>query len=193
MVGGLRHQSSVSIILIGATIALSVLTGRSVASATPSPVTVAASPILRSPLVDPLTSSSSESREVSRNKLSTYTVTTRGVSGLGKILVDGKGQTLYIFYRDHYSGRSKCNSECANVWPPLLLPTGVTKPVAAGSAKSSLLATTRRSDGTLQVTYKGWPLYRFALDTGPGDAAGEGLNNLGGLWYVLKPSGAVIR
>jgi len=183
----------VSIILIGATIALSVLAGRSVASAAPSPVTVAASPILRSPLVDSLTGSSSESREVSRIKLPTYTVTTRSVSGLGKILVDGKGQTLYIFYGDHHSGHSKCNSECANVWPPLFLPTGVTKPVAAGSAKSSLLATTRRSDGTLQVTYKGWPLYRFALDTGPGDVSGEGLNNLGGLWYVLKPSGAVIR
>ena len=130
---------------------------------------------------------------VPRNKLPAYSVTTRHVSDLGTILVDGKGQTLYVFLRDHHSGHSSCNSECAVQWPPLLLPAGVAKPVAANGARSSFLSTTRRTDGTTQVTYKGWPLYRFALDTAPGETAGEGLDNLGGLWYVLRSTGAVIR
>jgi predicted lipoprotein with Yx(FWY)xxD motif len=129
----------------------------------------------------------------SRSKHATYSVATRRVSGLGTILVNGKGQALYVFDKDHHSGHSTCTSECAVEWPPLLLPSGVTKPVAAGGAKASLLGTTRRSGGTLQVTYGGWPLYRFALDTSPGDVSGQGLNNLGGLWYVLSPKGKEIH
>jgi predicted lipoprotein with Yx(FWY)xxD motif len=63
---------------------------------------------------------------------------------------------------------------------------------AAGSARISLLGTTRRNDGALQVTYAGWPLYSFIYDANPGDATGQGLNNLGGLWYVLSPGGKEI-
>jgi predicted lipoprotein with Yx(FWY)xxD motif len=186
----LPNPSSFSIILIGATIVLGTLGGRGVAFATTSPVAAAASLIPRSPPARPVTKSSPVEPS---NKLPAYTVTTRHVTGLGTILVDGKGQTLYVFLHDHRSGHSTCNSECAVQWPPLLLPAGITKPVAANGAKSSLLATTRRSNGAMQVTYKGWPLYRFALDTAPGETAGEGLDNLGGLWYVMNPRGAVIH
>ena len=118
-----------------------------------------------------------------------YAVTTRTVGGLGTILVDGKGWTLYLFVPDDDSGRSTCYSICAVQWPPLLLPRGVTKPVAAGDAHSALLGTTRRKDGTLQVTYAGWPLYWFIYDGKPGEASGQGLNNLGGLWYVMNAAG----
>lgn len=129
----------------------------------------------------------------SKKALGTYVVTTSDISGLGVVLVDGKGQALYVFGPDAHSGTSSCYSACAIEWPPLLLPKGVTRPRAAGRAKVSLLGTTRRSDGTTQVTYKGWPLYRFATDESPGSAPGEGLDNLGGHWYVLSPKGSEIR
>lgn len=126
-------------------------------------------------------------------KRPTYVVTTRRVAGLGVILVDGKGQTLYVYAPDRASGASKCYSICAAEWPPLELPAHVEKPVAAGKAKTALLGTTKRVGGGTQVTYKGWPLYRFAPDETPGSASGEALDNLGGKWYVLAPSGAEVR
>jgi predicted lipoprotein with Yx(FWY)xxD motif len=81
---------------------------------------------------------------------------------------------------------------CAEAWPPLRLPTGVTKPVAGRGVKASLLGTTHRTDGTLQVTYNRWPLYLWVGDSEPGQATGQALNNLGGLWYVLSPKGNFI-
>lgn len=121
-----------------------------------------------------------------------YAVATRSVSGLGTILVDGKGRTLYLFAPDRHSGISRCYHLCANQWPPFLLPKGVTKPVAVGGAEPSLLGTTRRHNGTLQVTYAGWPLYWFVYDEAPGDATGQGLDSLGGYWWVLGPTGQEI-
>jgi predicted lipoprotein with Yx(FWY)xxD motif len=114
------------------------------------------------------------------------------VPGLGTVLVDGQGMTLYIFEPDHQSGRSTCYGPCATGWPPLVVPAGATTPVAGPGVRSSLLGTTARTDGTTQVTYHGWPLYLWVNDTAPGQATGQGLNNLGGLWYVLSPTGQVI-
>ena len=121
-----------------------------------------------------------------------YEVSTGKVKGLGKVLVDGQGFTLYLFVPDKRSGRSTCYGKCASAWPPLLLPAGVGHPVAGSGIKKSLLGTTRRSDGTVQVTYNKWPLYTWVIDSAPGDDTGQGINNLGGLWYVLSPSGAKI-
>ena len=115
------------------------------------------------------------------------------VSGLGTVLVNGQGLTLYMFVPDDQRGQSTCYKKCASAWPPLRLPAGVTKPVAAGQAEASLLGTTTRKDGGLQVTYNGWPLYTWAVDAGPGQATGQGLDNLGGVWYVLSPKGEVIK
>lgn len=129
----------------------------------------------------------------SGSKAPLYVVTTHNVSGLGVILVDGYGQALYAYSPDHHSGTSKCNSACADEWPPLLLPRGVTTPVSSGKAKASLLGTTKRIGGSTQVTYNGWPLYRFATDETPDSAPGEGLDNLGGYWYVLSAKGKEIR
>ena len=122
-----------------------------------------------------------------------YEVKTGSVRGLGTVLVNGQGLTLYMFVPDHQRGKSTCYKKCASGWPPLRLPTGVTTPVAAGRAEASLLGTTTRKDGGLQVTYNGWPLYLWEVDTAPGEATGQGLNSLGGLWYVLSPKGEVIK
>lgn len=122
-----------------------------------------------------------------------YAVKTATVRGLGTVLVDGQGMTLYMFVPDHQKGKSTCYNKCASGWPPLRLPAGVTTPVAAGQAKPALLGTTTRKDGGLQVTYNGWPLYLWEVDTAPGEATGQALNSLGGLWYVLSPKGKVIK
>ncbi len=121
-----------------------------------------------------------------------YEVHTGTVSGLGTVLVNGPGNTLYLFEPDKQSGSSTCYGACAQGWPPLLLPSGVTTPVAGPGVKSSLLGTTHRTDGTVQVTYNKWPLYLWVGDSQPGQATGQGLNNLGGLWYVLSPEGKAI-
>ncbi|MGO9853417.1 MAG: hypothetical protein ACLPYY_00010 [Acidimicrobiales bacterium] len=122
-----------------------------------------------------------------------YEVKTGTVSGLGTVLVDGQGLTLYMFVPDDQRGKSTCYGSCASGWPPLRLPTGVTVPVAGSQAEPSLLGTTARRDGGLQVTYNGWPLYIWTGDTEPGQATGQGIDSLGGYWYVLSPSGQVIK
>jgi predicted lipoprotein with Yx(FWY)xxD motif len=126
-------------------------------------------------------------------KLPSYALSTRNVSGLGTIVVNGHGYTLYLFLPDNHSSKSTCTNLCAVAWPPLVLPTGVSASVAGPGINGALMGTTLRSDGSTQVTYNGWPLYLWPNDTGPGQASGQGLNNLGGLWYVVSPSGNPIR
>ena len=106
-------------------------------------------------------------------------------SGLGRILVDAKGRTLYLFEKDKGT-TSSCYGACASGWPPY---TTTGAPQAGSGAAASLLGTTTRTDGTTQVTYKGHPLYYFVGDTKPGEVTGEGVNAFGAKWYVLAPSG----
>jgi predicted lipoprotein with Yx(FWY)xxD motif len=109
-----------------------------------------------------------------------------GTSSLGRIIVDGKAHTLYLFQKDRH-GKSACSGACAQNWPPLLTKGA---PKAGPSAKSSLLGTTKRSDGTTQVTYNGHPLYTFVADNGkPGSTAGEGVEAFGARWYVVAAKG----
>ena len=108
---------------------------------------------------------------------------------LGKIVVDGPARTLYLFEKDK-NRRSACYGTCATYWPPLLTRG---KPVARAGAKQSLLGTTRRANGSKQVTYGGHPLYRFSLDTKPGQTKGEGLNDFGGGWDMVSPAGKKIE
>src|ERR1700742_1023687 len=115
------------------------------------------------------------------------TVSTRH-GKLGTFLVGSKGMTLYLFEKDKTS-KSTCSGQCATFWPPLLT-SG--KPKASGKAKSSLLGTTKRSDGKLQVTYKGHPVYYFIQDKKAGDTKGEGVDGFGAEWYMLAPSGKKI-
>ena len=118
-----------------------------------------------------------------------YEVRVGTVNGLGKVLVDGQDMTLYLFAPDKQSGRSTCYKSCSQAWPPLLLPAGTKRPIFGPGVESSLLGTSRRSDGTTQITYDKWPLYLWVGDTQPGQATGQDLNNLGGLWFVLAPNG----
>lgn len=121
-----------------------------------------------------------------------YEVRTGTVHGLGTVLVNGKGLTLYMFVPDKQSGTSTCYGNCASAWPPLLLPLGTTTPLAGPGVESSLLGTTHRTDGTVEITYNKWPLYLWQGDSEPGQATGQAIDNNGGLWYVLTPSGHLI-
>ena len=104
---------------------------------------------------------------------------------LGQILVDGNGRTLYLFEADK-SSSSTCYGACAAYWPPVL--TG--GPPAAGTGvNASLLGTTKRTDGTTEVTYGGHPLYYVATDHNPGDATGQAVSNFGAAWYVVGTNG----
>jgi predicted lipoprotein with Yx(FWY)xxD motif len=123
--------------------------------------------------------------------LAAATSATIGVakSHLGRILVDGRGRTLYLFEKDKGMA-STCYGSCASVWPPL---TTAGKPHAVRGALGARLGTTRRNDGKLEVTYNGHPLYRYAGDTKPGDTKGQDLNQFGGGWYVVSPTGKKIE
>jgi predicted lipoprotein with Yx(FWY)xxD motif len=101
---------------------------------------------------------------------------------LGSFLVDDKGMTLYLFTKDT-PNTSVCYDKCATAWPPLLT-TG--DPVAGEGADASLLGTTNRKDGSVQVTYNGWPLYYYEKDKAPGDVTGQ---DVGGVWYVVSAAG----
>jgi predicted lipoprotein with Yx(FWY)xxD motif len=115
-------------------------------------------------------------------------VSTAGTS-LGRILVDSRGRTLYLFEKDR-KGKSACPGKCAAFWPPLI---ATAKPRTTGTAKTSLLGTTKRADGHLQVTYNRHPLYTFAKDTKKGQTNGEGVNAFGAGWDLVSPAGAKIE
>jgi len=108
---------------------------------------------------------------------------------LGRILVDSKGITLYDFPPDRGT-TSVCYGACAALWPPLLTKGG---PIAGPGVRSSLLGTTRRKDGKLEVTYNGHPLYYFVSDRKPGQTTGQGVNQFGGPWWVLSAAGKEIH
>ena len=112
-----------------------------------------------------------------------------GKTALGRILVDSRGITLYDFPPDKGT-TSVCYGACASLWPPLLT-TG--KPVAGPGVHASLLGTTKRKDGKLEVTYNGHPLYYWVGDHKPGQTTGQGLKQFGGPWWVLTPAGKEIH
>jgi predicted lipoprotein with Yx(FWY)xxD motif len=109
-------------------------------------------------------------------------VTAKTIGGQ-QVLTDAKGMTLYWFAPDT-STKSNCSGSCATYWPP------VTGPVTAGSGVTGTLGTITRSDGTMQATYVGHPLYTYVGDKAPGQNKGNGLNISGGLWYEMTVSGA---
>jgi predicted lipoprotein with Yx(FWY)xxD motif len=117
-----------------------------------------------------------------------YQVQSRNIAGLGEVVTDGKGFTLYMYVPDH-QGPSRCAGFCAQQWPPLLLPSGVAKPAAGPGVRAALLGTVRRGDGRLQVTYDRWPLYLWIGDSAPGQATGQADDM--GLWYAVSATGAV--
>jgi predicted lipoprotein with Yx(FWY)xxD motif len=107
------------------------------------------------------------------------------VDGFGMLLVDSKGMTLYDFHKDKGT-ESSCYGECAKAWPPLLTKG---EPQPSNGASASQLGTTKRKDGTVQVTYAGHPLYGFIGDKAPGEANGNDVSAFGAQWYGLMGSG----
>jgi len=122
------------------------------------------------------------------NSSGTASVSTK-TSSLGTFLVDANGRTLYLWDADH-GPKSTCTGACAQAWPPL---TTTGTPKASGAVKASLLGTTKRADGSSEVTYAGHPLYTFAGDTQAGQTTGQGSNGFGAPWWVVTPAGKAIQ
>jgi len=116
------------------------------------------------------------------------TVTVRR-SAFGPILRDGRGYALYLFTRDK-TRAPQCYGACAKAWPPLLTKG---RPSAARGARGSLVGTTRRRDGTLQVTYRGHPVYYYVGDRTPSQVLCQGVVQFGGTWLVVSPSGRAVH
>lgn len=112
------------------------------------------------------------------------TVVTTGDSEFGPMLFDVRGQAIYLFDRER-AGTPDCYDDCAAAWPPVL--TDGT-PEAGGAAEPALLGTTQRTDGSLQVTYAGHPLYFYANE-GPGEVLCHNVFLNGGTWFVVTPEG----
>jgi predicted lipoprotein with Yx(FWY)xxD motif len=112
-----------------------------------------------------------------------------GATKLGRVVVNSAGHTLYLFEKDS-NGQSACDGACATYWPPLIS-TGA--PVALTGVNQALVGTTKRADGSEQVTYAGHPLYLYVLDRKPGDTTGEGSTDFGAGWDALTPAGAKIE
>lgn len=116
----------------------------------------------------------------------TPTVQVRTHADLGEILAGPEGFTLYMFDQDtRGEGASSCHGGCADAWPPLTIEGEPT----SGADVAAELETFERGDGALQVTANGWPLYYFASDESPGDAKGQGVNDV---WWVLDPGGVPV-
>jgi predicted lipoprotein with Yx(FWY)xxD motif len=129
---------------------------------------------------------SSESNPAAESDVSSGAVVSLGsVPDLGMVLVDSKGYTLYDFHKDKGT-KSSCNGECAEAWPPLMTEG---EPTVGNGAMASMLGTTTRDDGTVQVTYAGHPLYTFVGDKKPGEANGNDISAFGAEWYALMGNG----
>jgi predicted lipoprotein with Yx(FWY)xxD motif len=110
-------------------------------------------------------------------------------SDYGSILANGRGRALYLFTAD--SGKaSSCSGDCATAWPPYIVKR---KPVAGPGVKAGKIGVTRRSDGRLQATYAGHPVYFYVGDNEPGEVLCQAVNEFGGFWYVLRASGRAVR
>lgn len=122
---------------------------------------------------------------------SSVAVKTRKIKGLGTVLVNAKGRTLYVFAKDKRS-KVTCTGSCAQFWPPLKWKSAG-KPKAGGSAKSKLLGLDKDPAGGKVVTYSKWPLYTYTGDSVAGQANGQNLNLNGGKWYVISAKGKVVK
>ena len=118
---------------------------------------------------------------------STSTISLR-TTAVGKVLVAANGRTLYLFTADK-GKKSTCYGQCEGYWPPLFADS----PTAGAGLKASMLGTTKRKDGKLQVTYGGHPLYFFAEDKKAGQIKGQGFVHFGGSWWVVSAAGTSIK
>jgi predicted lipoprotein with Yx(FWY)xxD motif len=110
------------------------------------------------------------------------------VGRYGRILVDARGRTLYLFTRDS-ERTSRCRGACARAWPPYVVSTAGR---AAGGARSALVGVARRADGSRQLTYRGHPLYYYVGDRAPGQILCQDVEEYGGHWWIVSPKGAPV-
>jgi predicted lipoprotein with Yx(FWY)xxD motif len=113
----------------------------------------------------------------------------------GPYLTDADGQALYLFTADQQgsgdqAAQSNCYEACAEAWPPLVTDG---EPQAGEQVDKSLIGTSERRNGQMQVTYGGWPLYYFVQDQGPGEATGQDKHGFGGEWYLVTPEGEKVE
>ncbi|MGH3009633.1 MAG: hypothetical protein ACRDLM_09570 [Gaiellaceae bacterium] len=119
---------------------------------------------------------------------------TAKVSGLGTVLVDGSGRTVYILTSSSQKNVPCTDSSgCTKLWPDLPLPSGKSAAKAGMGAQASLLATKKLSDGETYPTYNGWLVYEYTGDSGPAQSNGEGIKSFGGIWYALTPAGQPVK
>ncbi|TMK39266.1 MAG: hypothetical protein E6G66_17885 [Actinobacteria bacterium] len=135
--------------------------------------------------------SPSASASQTANADAAFTVTTASLPGVGTVLVNGNGQTLYLLSSEQ-GGKITCTDDngCTKVWPDTELPSGKTAGIAGTGVQASLLSTVKSADGKLYVTYNTFPLYTFSGDTKTGTAAGQGITSFGGTWSAITPAGA---
>jgi predicted lipoprotein with Yx(FWY)xxD motif len=143
------------------------------------------------------TSSAQDEPASTRAPIATAAASTAGAKGpklkitasdYGQILTSGRGRSLYLFTADQGKA-SNCSGDCATAWPPYIIKS---KPVAGPGARSGKIGTTRRSDGSLQATYAGHPVYFYEGDDEPGEVLCQAVNEFGGYWYVLRGSGKAV-
>jgi predicted lipoprotein with Yx(FWY)xxD motif len=109
-------------------------------------------------------------------------------SSFGRILFDGRGYVLYAFTRDSRA-KSACSGACARAWPPYIVKS---RPRPGAGVVARRLGTTKRADGSLQVTYAGRPLYYYVGDRKPGQIRCQNVTEFGGVWRVVRPSGRLV-
>lgn len=179
-----RNIAGISLLLAGLILAACQPAGAS----TPTPAGNAyfQAPPSKVDAIPTLQGQAAGSTETPTESMPGVTVTGNGVEvkvsskeGLGEFLVDGKGMTLYLYTKDS-PGVSNCFEGCLAAWPPLL----TDGEPSAGEGVTGQLGTITRDDGSVQVTYKGLPLYYYVSDVNPGDTTGH---EVGGVWYVVAP------
>ena len=123
---------------------------------------------------------------------SSVTVGVANVAGLGSVLVNGDGRTLYVLATE--KGKVTCTdgNGCTKYWPPAVLPSGMTHGIAGSGVQASMLGSLMSPSGDDRLTYGGWPLYTYTGDSGAGQSTGQGVTDTWGTWWVLSPSGTPI-
>lgn len=111
------------------------------------------------------------------------TLNTGNSSALGTYLVAANGMTLYKYTPDT-ANKSNCTGQCAVIWPPYTVTSLQAASLVGGAGISGTIGVITRADGSLQVTYKGMPLYFYTKDKNPGDTVGQGV---AGIWFVVAP------
>lgn len=136
---------------------------------------------------------SASSPATSPNPNAAVTVMTASVPGVGTVLVNGNGRTLYILTSEA-GGKVTCTdaNNCTKVWPDSEVPAGMTAGIAGSGIQASMLSTTKGPTGDSYVTYAGYPLYTFSGDRAKGTAHGQNITSFGGTWETMNPNGTPV-